>query len=83
MVKLTFLSTNMNLKDLRKVLIELDTLAVSARGAIEGLKTSRVRLSEEEVRKLKDLSEFAVKELEVANSVLYEFSREKNGKFSI
>ena len=73
----------MNQKELKKLLIECGVLATSVRGAIEGLKTSRSRLSEEEVRKLKDLGEFAVKELEVANTVLFEFQRELGGGFTI
>ena len=73
----------MNQFQIKKLLIECGVLATQARGAIEGLKTSRSRLSEEEVRKLKDLGEFAVKELEVANSILFEFQRELGGVFTI
>jgi hypothetical protein len=73
----------MNSIQIKKLLIECGVLATQARGAIEGLKTSRSRLSEEEVRKLKDLGEFAVKELEVANSILFEFQRELGGGFTI
>jgi hypothetical protein len=73
----------MNSIQIKKLLIECGVLATQAHGAIEGLKISRSRLSEKEIRKLKNLSEFAVKELEMYNTVLFEFQRELSGSFTV